>query len=227
MSIAAMSIVWERERPKGSKRLVLLALADAANNQGTCWPSYETIARHAGISRRHTIDLIKELEAEGELQVLRRHRGKRNTSCLYKILCVSQMHSRLGGGGGEPSSLPPHQEAESSPGSEPASSPGSEPASSPRTVRDPSGIHDLSPSKEEERRLDVLEWAVAGGHAVFCRGTDHREVEFFEDEDGRLMFKGVGLPETYGVAVDECPGVLRPLVSAGFCDPEEAPCSTK
>jgi hypothetical protein len=58
MSIAASAWVWENSLTKGSEKLVLLALADYANEAGQCWPSIATIARRCGLERRYIIDLL-------------------------------------------------------------------------------------------------------------------------------------------------------------------------
>jgi len=65
MSIKLMTLVWESEIGPATKRLVLLALADSANDEGVCWPSIPTIARKAGASRRRTEEVLAELAAAG------------------------------------------------------------------------------------------------------------------------------------------------------------------
>jgi len=51
MSIAAMNWAWHQDL-KPVPKLVLMALADAADDQGICWPSVATIATKVGISTR-------------------------------------------------------------------------------------------------------------------------------------------------------------------------------
>jgi hypothetical protein len=69
MSIKAMTHVWETSQHKHSTLLVLLAIADYANDAGQAWPSIDSLARKARTSRRQVIDIIKRLEAGGELGV--------------------------------------------------------------------------------------------------------------------------------------------------------------
>jgi hypothetical protein len=64
MSIKLMTQVWESNVGPATKRLVLLALADSANDEGVCWPSVATIARKAGASKRRTEEVLAELAAE-------------------------------------------------------------------------------------------------------------------------------------------------------------------
>lgn len=65
MSIRVMSEVWDHANLEGAQLLVLLALADFANDDGYCWPSYETLAKKARVSRRYAIQVVKRLQALG------------------------------------------------------------------------------------------------------------------------------------------------------------------
>lgn len=66
MSIRVMSQVWELELPD-SEKLVLLALADAANDEGQCWPSMRTLAGKCSKSDRTVQAAIKLLVDKGHL----------------------------------------------------------------------------------------------------------------------------------------------------------------
>jgi hypothetical protein len=46
-----MNWAWRQNLPSTAK-LVLLALADAADDEGNCWPSVATIAGKAGVTTR-------------------------------------------------------------------------------------------------------------------------------------------------------------------------------
>lgn len=52
MSIRLMSAVWELKCESHTQKLVLLALADNASDQGKCWPSIPTIARKCQLTER-------------------------------------------------------------------------------------------------------------------------------------------------------------------------------
>lgn len=56
-----MTAVWEIDLPH-SEKLLLLALADNANDEGHCWPSIETLARKCSIGRRTVIRGLAVLE---------------------------------------------------------------------------------------------------------------------------------------------------------------------
>src|SRR5438067_1103583 len=70
MSVHVSSWVWKHSRAKGSNRLVLLALADMANDEGKCWPSIRTLSARCLISERGVQDKIREAEQDGELNIL-------------------------------------------------------------------------------------------------------------------------------------------------------------
>lgn len=81
MSIKLMSVVWDIPLPPGEK-LVLLALADQANDDGwQCWPAVETIARRSGQGERTVRRTLASLE---EKQLLTRHH-REGTSTQYHI----------------------------------------------------------------------------------------------------------------------------------------------
>lgn len=62
-----MTAAWAVNLPAGEK-LVLLALADCANDEGKCWPGLANLARKTGKSRRSLIDTIHALEKAGHIE---------------------------------------------------------------------------------------------------------------------------------------------------------------
>lgn len=81
-----MTAVWESDVQPAGKRLVLLALADSANDEGVCWPSMATIARKAGIGLSSARKACAALEEEGLLvREERRVEHARNKSNIYVI----------------------------------------------------------------------------------------------------------------------------------------------
>ncbi len=67
MSVKVMSYVWDIPSFKGSDKLVMLCLADHADDSGLCWPSIDTIARKSGVSPTTVKSTLKKLEAAGWL----------------------------------------------------------------------------------------------------------------------------------------------------------------
>lgn len=96
MSIKRMTGVWDCSKMEGSKRLVMLCLADFANDNGLCWPSYPTIAKKCLISDRQVIRNIQECVDAGELLLISR-RGRHKTN-IYIILAGNQVESAVEAG---------------------------------------------------------------------------------------------------------------------------------
>lgn len=69
MSILIMSRVWANSASTGSARLVLLAIADFADDNGRAYPAVETLAEKARISERTAHYALKELVELGELSI--------------------------------------------------------------------------------------------------------------------------------------------------------------
>jgi hypothetical protein len=64
-----MNRVWEASRQSGGALLVLLAIADFADDEGLAYPSISTLARKARLSDRQVQRVIAELVAARELMV--------------------------------------------------------------------------------------------------------------------------------------------------------------
>ncbi len=83
MSIKVSTGVWQGSRNKSGNLLVLLAVADHADDQGIAWPGLALLARKARLSQRHARRCLNHLVASGELEILpsQAPSGK----ALYKI----------------------------------------------------------------------------------------------------------------------------------------------
>jgi len=60
-----MTRVWESCGPSGADRMMLLALADNANDEGFCWPSIRTLARKCAVSERAARRTVHRLAQGG------------------------------------------------------------------------------------------------------------------------------------------------------------------
>lgn len=69
MSVKLMSLVWERTDLSQSETLVMLALADRADDHGRCWPSIEGIAERARVTARSVQRIMHDLKTRGFLAV--------------------------------------------------------------------------------------------------------------------------------------------------------------
>lgn len=66
MSVRVMSEVWKLDLPD-SQKIVLLALADCANDEGHCWPSMRTLAAKCTKGERTVQGVIKLLVEAGHV----------------------------------------------------------------------------------------------------------------------------------------------------------------
>lgn len=83
MSNLCLSAVLQRSQSKGVARLVLVVIADAANDAGEAWPGSEFIAKKANIERQNVPRAIRELVKLGELAVTTR--GGPRYANFYRI----------------------------------------------------------------------------------------------------------------------------------------------
>lgn len=74
-----MSAVFESETLGPTERLVMLALADHADDAGRCYPSIARICQRTGLSERAIQMNVKKLSASGHLTVVKGG-GKANTN---------------------------------------------------------------------------------------------------------------------------------------------------
>jgi hypothetical protein len=80
MSIRLMAQVWETDL-EPSQKLVMLSLADNANDQGVCWPSVANMVRKTGLSERTVQGVLAQLQELGH--VTRQDRPGRST--IYSV----------------------------------------------------------------------------------------------------------------------------------------------
>lgn len=87
MSIEVMTRVWKNSQHSGSTLLLLLALADWADDWGYCYPSHATIARKIRSSERNVYYLLRKLEESGEIRIITRGRGgKTGETSIYQVI---------------------------------------------------------------------------------------------------------------------------------------------
>lgn len=86
MSIKVMSWVWEHGPKDPTERLVLLALADHADDRGRAFPSMIGIGEKACVTERGARGIIRRLEAAGwvETQVGGGRGGKSNYTIIMR-----------------------------------------------------------------------------------------------------------------------------------------------
>jgi helix-turn-helix protein len=90
MSVHFTSPVWKNSPQTGSTLLILLALADMANDEGFCWPSIKTLAERARMQPRNVQVILQKLIVAGELDVQYGNGPKTPNGYLnrYRVICL-------------------------------------------------------------------------------------------------------------------------------------------
>lgn len=83
MSMLLMVKAMQCKVGNSTRKLVLLKLADNANDEGICFPSYQNIADQCEITRRSAISHIEALIETGFVEKKTRKTPEGNTSNLY------------------------------------------------------------------------------------------------------------------------------------------------
>lgn len=182
MSIRAIDWVWRKSTARGIDRLVLLAIADCASDDGgNAWPAVATLAAKCNVDIRTVQRSINRLANDvKELEV--KDRGGRNGSNSYRVVMDGSTPAER-----HPGNLPPRQPAAPDMPDSPSSAPGREsprqpatPAESPQTPaerhpnrQEPSTSHvgtELTPRKRGTRlpadwrpALELIAWARSRG----------------------------------------------------------------
>ncbi len=100
MSIKVMSQVWDSAPVGGSELLVLLALADYANDEGTSiYPAMRSVAKKARLSVDQARRVIHELVTSGVIELVEAGgwRNGRNRTNEYRIILEDVLASCKGG----------------------------------------------------------------------------------------------------------------------------------
>jgi len=93
MSIKLMTAVWAMQNLTPTQKLVLLALADNASDEGICWPSLTTITAKTSLSRRAVTDALADLEG---FQCVSRDPGNPNRTTRYLVHPTTSAPNALG-----------------------------------------------------------------------------------------------------------------------------------
>lgn len=78
-----MTLVWQHSKQKGSALIMLLAIADHADDAGVAYPGVESLAQKCRMSERNIRYLGESLAQSGELEIVL-NAGPRGTN-LYKL----------------------------------------------------------------------------------------------------------------------------------------------
>ncbi|MGH3433096.1 MAG: helix-turn-helix domain-containing protein [Thermocrispum sp.] len=95
MSIKVMNWVWEHSQAAGTELLMLLAIADHADDDGrNAWPSRARLAAKTRLDERTVRRVIKRLEKAGLLRIVRGH-GRTNSN-RYTVVTDAATESEKG-----------------------------------------------------------------------------------------------------------------------------------
>ncbi|MEM5501834.1 helix-turn-helix domain-containing protein [Ahrensia kielensis] len=187
MSIQA--VAWAISQKVGSPtgKVLLICLANYADEEGLCWPSQKTIAAETELSDRSTILWLKKLEECGYIQRERRHRrdGSRTTDHIRLQLqqrpqtankdlpADSAGRSELGAFDAKPTCISAQSNLQEMHPNEPSEKPSIEPPSSGARAREVGGFDDLWSGWPEDQRPDKRK---AAEH-VFKRLPPENQIE--------------------------------------------------
>jgi hypothetical protein len=72
MSVMISTAVWQNAGVGGSELLVLVAIADIANDDGVAFISYGDLSAKVRLSERQSIRVVKKLVADAQLEIIQR-----------------------------------------------------------------------------------------------------------------------------------------------------------
>ena len=101
MSVRIMSKVWDSQLGSHTEKLVLLALADNANDEGLCWPSRKTIARKCDLSETAVRNQIKEFESAGLISITETGGGHLSNRYQFDLQKLDEMAGGVTALGGQ------------------------------------------------------------------------------------------------------------------------------
>ena len=97
MSVAATSFVWERSESEGADRLVLLALADFADENGNCFGSWGKLEQKTRLSRATVARCLRRLQDSGDLLMVEKgHRRIAGNGAEATVWRIAGLSSEMG-----------------------------------------------------------------------------------------------------------------------------------
>lgn len=81
--------------PNSGRKLVALALADMANDEGICWPSLGNLSSRCNIRTEAVRDHLKHLCVIGLISRTDRFKDNRQTSSLFTFMPLQELRGRV------------------------------------------------------------------------------------------------------------------------------------
>jgi hypothetical protein len=170
-----MSQVWAKSPQQGGHLLVLLAIADFADDNGVAWPSVSTLGRKARLSETSIHRILRQLQEAGELRI-EREAGPHGCN-LYVV-------------GGTGAKIAPGAVGDT----------GGVPPVAPKPSIEPSGV--TSPGEGFATEVASPSPAPKGAKAVF-REKRKTQIPFTEDDRQHLAEKYQDQLQDVGFHVDQ------------------------
>jgi hypothetical protein len=84
VSVRWISFVWESSPYEGRRLLLHLALADFANDEGSCFPSQKTLALKARTTETWVSASVRQMIKDGLLEIIEKGNGRGNRT-IYQL----------------------------------------------------------------------------------------------------------------------------------------------
>jgi len=95
MSVRMISRVWDFSAQKGNDLLMLLAIADFADDDGNAYPSVQTLATKCRMLQRNANKILANLRESGELEI-RQNEGPHGTNRYRVVIDAHSLSKRTG-----------------------------------------------------------------------------------------------------------------------------------
>ncbi len=160
---------------KPSIKFVLLALADASDDGGYCWPSIPTLAKKTCLDPRSVQRILNHLKAQGFLRVERRHRPDGSPTSNGYRLALNPPPGKMSP---PPDMLPPPPGTVSPPGDTSVTLTIIEPPKEPKPPQPPPTTASAADRGEPKQGTD----RAGGGELIFPKTLSTREVRLARDK---------------------------------------------
>lgn len=180
-----MSWVWQHSTSEGIDRLVLLAIADAADDDGgNAWPSVATLARKTRVDPRTVQRAVRRLVAVGEL-TMRSNAGRNGVNVYRVTMTPGTVPPRQTA---TPGATPPRQDA--APAESPHPPAHSHPTprhSATQPVLDPPTTRPTTSSSDAPKRADVERLCEHLADRIQANGSKRPQIGKSWRDAARLM----------------------------------------
>ena len=94
MSVRAIQWAFEQKVGRASMKLVLIALANYADEEGCCYPSTDSICEHTDLDRKTVLRVLGELRERGFIADTGARRGRTGQVIVHRLSLEKQSQKR-------------------------------------------------------------------------------------------------------------------------------------